>query len=952
MSYTPSLSFVRLQELKLWQGSYDNLLQKQGSRCNSQSGNHSGVSPDVSLNSSTQLSNDAREWDKKKISPSKPFDELLEEKLAEDTPYISDPKPKKRFLRKGEGLARFRMGPSTATNGCMEKRRAPIKAAPPRKPKSPNIGRNRKRTVQKSHAHIDLSPLTMPDFVKPRGTWKQVFEGLGKAPSETVSAVNARDREEEVLENYDEFRKSLGSGECLRINTVHEEQEDNAIPLRAVDSRHNMLDIRSNDAEETNQDHPSDSDLPFTNEEIMEGLKAYANQYFNKHNASLSNDVPDTMSKICVANQLPQAMGDLTLEEIKMQRDLRTFEILEKKTNSSSFCSTNTSIVNLLASTPQKLPRNKIFQEEQIMDEDNESVSPQQTRQDIQVKIQEVSDKADMLQNFLKNLKTMGKETQSRLGNDVKKHDRSCSRDTSFSDDNSRWSSRSPSVTDNYTEYDTTYQNTAKVDAGVNTSFDRLDETVQNDQACEECKELRTKYSDTKIKLTEETRENTRLNKEIKDLHTEYNKFKKQTKKEEEKHREKLIELQKELDNERKKITKEQSYFESYIKEAQNRSSKKDREEIRNLKQELVDLKELVKLKDTKTGATQARLRTQIKQQEKEISEHKITVEKLQRENAKLTANQKYSRRPQEVKMLHEINKNLSKLAEETLKSQVNKSKNNNDEKEDIKSEQRNSQHLIIGGEGDKENNKNKKNVDNDKENEKILSRSRKDSSSETMFNETPAIGLSVEQEYENVFGNFASPRNVNASTTIEKTEKKLPDGSIEIMYSNGNLKTISGDGKLIKIKYFNGDIKETNVEKQIIRYHYAAADSWHTQFPDGIEVMEFKDGQKCTKYNNGKTEVCFPDGSLRNINPDGTEETRFPDGKKTIKTAQGDTIILLPNGQTEIHTQEYKRREYPDGTTRTLHKDGTVETVYANGRVRLKGANGDLIMDTHVNAD
>lgn len=73
------------------------------------------------------------------------------------------------------------------------------------------------------------------------------------------------------------------------------------------------------------------------------------------------------------------------------------------------------------------------------------------------------------------------------------------------------------------------------------------------------------------------------------------------------------------------------------MKEAQNRPSKKDREEIAKLKQELADIKELVKLKDTKSGATQARLRTQVKQQEKEIGELKATVEKLQRENAKLT---------------------------------------------------------------------------------------------------------------------------------------------------------------------------------------------------------------------------------------------------------------------------------------------------------------------------
>lgn len=51
-----------------------------------------------------------------------------------------------------------------------------------------------------------------------------------------------------------------------------------------------------------------------------------------------------------------------------------------------------------------------------------------------------------------------------------------------------------------------------------------------------------------------------------------------------------------------------------------------------------------------------------------------------------------------------------------------------------------------------------------------------------------------------------------------EKTEKTLADGSVEIMYSNGNLKTISADGKIIRMKYFNGDTKETNLNSQTIK--------------------------------------------------------------------------------------------------------------------------------------
>lgn len=108
------------------------------------------------------------------------------------------------------------------------------------------------------------------------------------------------------------------------------------------------------------------------------------------------------------------------------------------------------------------------------------------------------------------------------------------------------------------------------------------------------------------------------------------------------------------------------------MKDSQNRPNRKEREEISNLKKELADSKELLKLKETKSGATQARLRTQLKQLEKENAELKQEVEKLQKENAKLNATQ-LTRRPSEVKMLHEISRNITKLTEETLKKQTNK---------------------------------------------------------------------------------------------------------------------------------------------------------------------------------------------------------------------------------------------------------------------------------------
>lgn len=59
-----------------------------------------------------------------------------------------------------------------------------------------------------------------------------------------------------------------------------------------------------------------------------------------------------------------------------------------------------------------------------------------------------------------------------------------------------------------------------------------------------------------------------------------------------------------------------------------------------------------------------------------------------------------------------------------------------------------------------------------------------------------------------------------------------------------------------------------------------------------------------------------------------------------------GDKTIVLSNGQKEIHTAQFKRREYPDGTVKTVYCSGCQETKYASGRVKIKDEAGNIILD------
>jgi len=68
-------------------------------------------------------------------------------------------------------------------------------------------------------------------------------------------------------------------------------------------------------------------------------------------------------------------------------------------------------------------------------------------------------------------------------------------------------------------------------------------------------------------------------------------------------------------------------------------------------------------------------------------------------------------------------------------------------------------------------------------------------------------------------------------------------------------------------------------------------------------------------------------------------------------KIYKNDTKVLsFPNGQREIHTSNYKRREFPDGTVKIVYEDGSMETRYSNGRIRMKDKDGNLVSDTISN--
>ncbi|XP_038646720.1 centromere protein J-like [Scyliorhinus canicula] len=177
------------------------------------------------------------------------------------------------------------------------------------------------------------------------------------------------------------------------------------------------------------------------------------------------------------------------------------------------------------------------------------------------------------------------------------------------------------------------------------------------------------------------------------------------------------------------------------------------------------------------------------------------------------------------------------------------------------------------------------------------------------------------------------------------KLEQFLMNGSRIITFRNGTRKEVSADGQSVTITFFNGDMKTFMPDQKVI-YYYADAKTTHTTYPNGMEMLQFPNNQIEKHYPDGKKEILFPDQTVKHLFPDGHEKSIFPDGTIVNLQKNGDKMIEFNNGQREIHTSQYKRREYPDGTIKTVYSNGRQETKYSTGRVRIKDKEGNIILD------
>ncbi|KAM9319836.1 centrosomal P4.1-associated protein [Gastrophryne carolinensis] len=391
-----------------------------------------------------------------------------------------------------------------------------------------------------------------------------------------------------------------------------------------------------------------------------------------------------------------------------------------------------------------------------------------------------------------------------------------------------------------------------------------------------------------------------------------------------------------------RKLQKERKVFEKYASAARAIPDKKEREEIQNLKQQIKALQEELKKKETKWSTNHVRLRNQIETLTKENAELREEIkfmEKLRLDTWKKTeaaeSKKKTSDGPTTLVKRSESMSPLHMLKQRRISAPT-------PEPEKMVKVLR-SQSPVKG----------------------LSSRSFKQTSLGDSSNSEPTrlrIAEPAANTTSQVTDKMAYTDTKSESFPIKsgediqgevtypdgKTERILKNGCHVILFPNGTRKEVTADGKSTTVTFFNGDVKQVMADQRVI-YYYADAQTTHTTYPDGLEILQFSNGQIEKHFPDGKKEITFPDQTIKNLYPDGKEESLFPDGTIITSHPDGTKVIEFDNGQRELHTPQFKRREYPDGTVKTVYTNGQQETKYASGRIRVKDKDGNVIMDTKI---
>ncbi|KAI4504669.1 hypothetical protein M0802_000219 [Mischocyttarus mexicanus] len=952
-------------------------------------------------------------------SPKKDFQTLLEEKLEEYKPIFNkelndkmENQIKRPFLKKGQGLARFRM---TETS-----KNIPVNV------KSCNTPVSSKQVTNKQ-----INPTSSKnDSTKNKNKHNKLSTNV---PSRKCIAVTKIAQEKLNLKNVPPPRKAYSRRNEAVLSNIESNIESN-INSSIIEINSSDIDLKTErEMEEVRifellEEKAENSSLCSTSSTVVAFLQQSTPFKIRQKIRDKEDNLNDSIQQNILyktsprGNQLTNSQAILPVQ--KSESNFNSFWETIPRNNSHE----NTENMQILKTqnVTNALLKNKKSDQMFIQNHVEQHVHDE-TNSDIQNSIysNEVDVSLHVRFSEYNEYKTIGLTDTSSASNE--------SLSEKNYNDEKAWSDCSELSDSSETNMQSiecgtfkTNENTNDIGEFINSCTNKIMKEETNQDEINETQETIFKSELLKtrlLKLEKEIdifrKENTALSSQRQKLQEDHRRFLKEMKEKELILEDNKKKMEDRIQEEKRKLIREKTVLESRLRDFQEKvhQNKIERQQIQELKEQLEELQIEFKNKESKWNTTQARQRSQMRILKLENIQLKEEVERLKKTKTNNLKTKKKVGSFSNTKALHQINKQLSEETKEIIK---NDSSLEDDDKmvktmlDALNSEHEYTEknHAISSHSNEDHNYNSNKNNNTDilKQYEECMQNitKKRDLYENLLKDATSDLNkLKCETSGNRKNSNKIENENENNRSQIDKDKCTIKEDKVTINYENGNdndilktspklplasispkevlhiqektvspkeLKTneqqqvqcIEHPNGCTEFWYPNGNVKKVFPDKGItkmlyyngdvretqndgrVKYFYASTRTWHTTMPDGLEILEFPNGQVEKRSQNGMVQISFPDRSTQIIQVDGYEKWELPDGTIAETFANGEKIVILPNGQREIHTKDHKRREYPDGTVKLIYPDGIQETRYSNGRIRLKDQAGNLLMDCH----
>lgn len=399
----------------------------------------------------------------------------------------------------------------------------------------------------------------------------------------------------------------------------------------------------------------------------------------------------------------------------------------------------------------------------------------------------------------------------------------------------------------------------------------------------------------------------TKLQEDHRNLHKEYTEKEKNFE-------ESRKQIENRLQDERKKLAREKAALESRLRDSQEKAqqSKLERQEIQYLKEEIEKLREEIYVKESRWNAAQSRQKCQMRILKMENSKLKQEVERLQ--NLKKN-NNKNKGKPgtfSNTKAIHQINKQLNMQLQESKK--ISDSSTDNNAKKSVESISKT------------ENMINAKNVE---DNEYNSNNSKDVMNKKLQKDQTTMINIAKKRS---LYENLIKEATLDMSDIHEQssTSESLSQLKSDLGIRFKKVGTITNNEENNYEQFckesdsaFNHSISNDKIQSQIQN------DYMHIMSPT----------KACTENYNEEPKSGSSNDSFNNAHAENTmlssQDNANKQHIKQIQRADGSIEYHFPNGNVKkvFPDQGLTRLIYYNGDIRETNKDGKIKYFYASTR-------------------